>query len=90
MRNVDLIYGVLMCLLMTAVGSFLFIEFLTGFDFIRGIQFYKMHGMLGKIITLGAVLNLILFFLLLKWNKDLMARGVILGSILLTVITLLV
>jgi hypothetical protein len=46
--------------------------------------------MLGKIITLGAIVNLVLFFILLKFNKELMARGVVLGMILLTVITLIV
>ena len=45
---------------------------------------------MGKLLTLGALLNLLLFFALLKWNKELMARGVVLGSILLTILTLLV
>lgn len=90
MRNLDLIYGALMSLVLSAIGSFIFIELFTGFDFIRGIAFYKLHGLLGKIITLGAVLNLVLFFMLLKWNKDLMAKGVILGTIILTIVTLLV
>lgn len=90
MRKIDLIYGALISILLSAVGSFIFIELFTGFDFISGVQFYMAHGMLGKIITLGAILNLVLFSLLLKWNKEFMARGVILGTIILTIITLLV
>lgn len=90
MRKIDLIYGALMSIVLSAIGSFIFITLFTAFDFITGIQFYQTHGMLGKIITLGAVLNLVLFSLLLKWDKELMARGVILGTIILTVITLLV
>jgi hypothetical protein len=76
--------------LISVIGSFLFVIFVAGLDYIYGIQFYKSHGLLGKIITLGAVVNLILFFFLLKLNKDLMARGVILGMIILTIVTLLV
>lgn len=90
MQYRDLIWGVLMAIVASALGSFIFIEFVAGLDFGNGFLFYKSHGLLGKIITLGAVLNLIIFFILLKYNKDLMARGVILGTIILTVITLLI
>jgi hypothetical protein len=50
----------------------------------------KLNGYLGKIITLGAILDLILFYVLLKFNKELMARGVVLALIALTLITLFV
>ncbi|WP_309642432.1 hypothetical protein [Flavobacterium sp.] len=90
MKYRDLILGVLMAVIASVIGSFIFIKLFTGFDFVNGMLFYKSHGLLGKIITLGAILNLILFFILLKFNKDLMARGVILGMIVLTVVTLLI
>ncbi|WP_298221277.1 hypothetical protein [Flavobacterium sp.] len=90
MQYRDLILGVLMAIAASAIGSFIFIEFVAGLDFMNGFLFYKSHGLLGKIITLGAALNLIIFFILLKYNKDLMARGVILGTIILTAITLLI
>lgn len=88
MRNLDLYWGVIMAVVTTIIGSFIFIELFAEMDFFRGLLFYKSHGLLGKIITLGAILNLILFFVLLKRNKDLMARGVIFGMILITIITL--
>jgi hypothetical protein len=90
MKTRDLIIGVLLSLLTCGIGSFVFIELFTGMDFYRGIEFYKANGLLGKIITLGAILNLILFFVLLKKQKEIMARGVILGLILLTIMTLFV
>ena len=49
----------------------------------------RQAGMIGKVITLGAVLNLILFFILLNKNKELMARGIILAMFFLTVLTLI-
>ena len=86
----DLIFGVLLAIVTCGIGSFVFIELVAGMDFFQGLAFYKNSGMLGKIITLGAILNLLLFFVLLKKNKEIMARGVVLGMILLTMITLLV
>jgi hypothetical protein len=90
MKYRDLILGGLMAVLASVIGIFIFIAFFAGLNFIEGFLFYKAHGLLGKIITLGAIVNLVLFFILLKFNKDLMARGVVLGMILLTVITLIV
>ena len=90
MKYRDLILGVLMSVVASVIGSFLFVKFVAGLDYFYGMQFYKSQGLLGKIITLGAVVNLILFFILLKLNKDLMARGIILGMIILTIVTLLV
>jgi hypothetical protein len=90
MKSKDLIIGVLLAILTCAIGSFVFIEFFTGMEFYRGLEFYKTHGLLGKIITLGAILNLIVFFVLLKKNKDFIGRGIILGMILLTIVTFFV
>jgi len=62
MQYKDLILGILMAIAASALGSFIFIEWVAGLDFVNGFLFYKSHGLLGKIITLGAVLNLIIFF----------------------------
>jgi len=90
MKKTDLLIGVLIALAATAVGSLLFIELVTPYHFMDGIGMYKSHGVLGKIITLGAIMNVVLFFVLLRFNKDMMARGVILGTIILTIITVLI
>lgn len=86
----DLIIGMLLAVLASLLGSFIFIKFVAGLDFVNGFLFYRSHGLLGKIITLGAAVNLVLFFGLLKLNKELMARGVVLGMFILTIITLVI
>lgn len=86
----NLFVGAMLAFLTCGIGSFVFIELVAGMDFIQGLQFYRAHQMLGKIITLGAILNLLLFFVLLKKNKEQMARGVVLGLIVLTVVTLVI
>ncbi len=90
MKKRDLLIGALLAILTCGIGSFIFILLVAKMNFVEGLMFYKAHGLLGKIITLGAILNLILFFVLLKKNKELMARGVVLGLIILTIITLLI
>lgn len=90
MKKIDLVYGFLIGIVTSLLGVYLFVELLIGYEFETAIYAAKAEGKLGKLITLGAVLNLIVFFLLLKLNKDLMARGVILATILLTIITLVV
>lgn len=90
MKRIDLLYGFIIGLASSFVGVYLFIEFVAQYEFATAIPAIKAEGKLGKLITLGAVLNLIVFFILLKLNKELMARGVILATILLTIITLFV
>ena len=90
MNKIDLLYGFLIGIVASFIGSYIFIEAFTEYNFLDGIQVMKAKGNLGKIITLGAILNLAIFFGLLKINKELMARGVILAMIILTIITLFV
>ncbi len=90
MNKIDLLIGVIIAVIASAIGSYLFIEFFTNYSFIEGVRIMKFQGKLGKIITLGAILNIVAFFILLRFNKEIMARGVILGTIILTIITLLI
>ncbi len=90
MKKIDLFYGIIIGIITSVIGSYIFIVAFTHYSFLGGLQILKFEGKLGKIITLGAILNLVLFFGLLKYDKELMARGVILAMIILTIITLFV
>ena len=50
----------------------------------------KSQGNLGKIITLGSILTLIEFGILLKMNKEMMARGIVLAVIIVALFTLFI
>ncbi|KAF2515970.1 hypothetical protein [Flavobacterium foetidum] len=84
----DIIIGFLIGIFTSLLGSYLFITFFTNFDISSGIQVIKEQGYLGKIITLGTLLDLAVFGILLKRNEEYMARGVILAVIVLAVSTL--
>jgi hypothetical protein len=90
MKKTDLISGLLLGFTTTLLGCYLFVTFFSDFKFIPGIQIIKSQGNLGKVITIGSILTLIAFGVLLKMNKEMMARGVILAIILLTVLTLFI
>lgn len=90
MRKIDLVIGMLIGFIATFIGVFLFFTLFTEYGFTEGIEGMRAQGYLGKVITLGAIMNLIAFFVLLKLNKELMARGVVLATLLLTALTLLV
>ncbi len=88
MSKIDIFIGFVIGILASILGSFLFIKFFTGFDFMAGVESMKSEGKLGKLITLGSILDLGAFGILLKMNKDIMARGVVLSVIIITIITL--
>lgn len=88
MNKIDLLIGFAIGILASIIGCFLFITFFTDFDFVSGIESMKSEGKLGKLITLGSILDLVAFGILLKMNKDLMARGVVLAVIIIAIVTL--
>ena len=91
MKNkIDLLIGFIIGIITSLLGCFLFILLFTKYSFIVGIELLQADGKLCKIITLGTVLDLIVFWVMLKSYKEFMARGVILAVIVLTIITLFV
>ncbi|MDX6181321.1 hypothetical protein SGQ44_04110 [Flavobacterium sp. Fl-77] len=90
MDKKDIFIGFLIGILTSLLGSFLFIAFYIKSDIFSGIQILRENGYLGKVITIGTILDLIAFGILLKINRELMARGVILAVIVLALSTLFI
>lgn len=88
MNKIDLLYGFISGIVLTFIGVFTFISVFTDYSFWYGIQIMQANSSLGKLIAVGAVLNIMLFFFFLKIHKDLMARGVILATMTLAIITI--
>ena len=68
----------------------MFIIAFTPYSFLRGLLLLKYEGKLGKIVTLGILLNIGMFFGLLKYKKETIAKGIILDVILLSIINLFI
>ena len=60
-----------------------------GDDFTLVIQAATKEGFLGKLISLGALLNLIAFFIFIKKRQDYRARGVLIATIVIGLATFL-
>ena len=88
MSKIKIIYGLLLGVASTTLGTALFLEFFTDLSFVEGLKFSSLNGTIGKIITLGAILNILIFFTLLKFKQELMARGVVLATIFMAILTL--
>ncbi len=87
MKKSDLAIGLLIGILASCLGIFLFLTLATPYSLVEGLKILKAQGAMGKLITVGALLNLVVFFVLLKFNKELMAKGVVLATILITLLT---
>lgn len=90
MNKTALLSGFIIGILASILGSYIYLNLFLNLDFIVGIQTVKTQGQLGKIITLGSILDLVAFAILLKMNKEIMARGVVLAVIIITIITFFV
>jgi hypothetical protein len=88
MKKTDLFIGFFIGIISTIIGSYLFLLLFTNSHTISDILSIKQEGYLGKVITLGAILNIFIFFVLLQRKKELMARGVVLATIILAILTL--
>lgn len=86
MKYLDLLYGFLIGLATAFVGAFLFLYFFAHYNLFTDFNTVLKAGILGQVLKLGAILNLAVFFILLKFNKDSIARGIIATFIVLTLL----
>ena len=84
----DVFIGIIVGLIANMLGLFLAATFLgQGDDFMAVIKAATAEGFIGKLISLGAILNLIAFFIFIKRKQDYRARGVLLITVLIAVFT---
>jgi hypothetical protein len=86
----DFIIGFFIGLIVAFLGAFVFLYYNTHLNLYTDYELVKQQGILGKVITLGTILNIIAFFILLKMKKEFMARGIILAIISLAIYTIFI
>lgn len=85
----ELVIGFLIGIVANISGSYLYIFFFSKYDLETTIEIALEQDVLGNIIALGALLNLIVFFLFLKKNEYYKARGVIMATLIAAIIVLI-
>ncbi len=84
----EIFIGMFVGLIANAIGLFLAATLLgKGDDFTIVIKAASVEGFLGKLISLGAVLNLAAFFVFIKKKQDYRARGVLLITVFIAIFT---
>ena len=78
----EILIGFLVAVFGTLCGSYLFVEFFSQYDFYKTIEIIKQGQLIGKIVALGSVVNLFIFFVFIKKRQLYRARGVILETFL--------
>jgi len=84
----DIITGAIVGLIANAIGVYLYILAFSDYPFEETIQKSMNEGYFGKIVTLGAVLNLLVFFFFIKKRQDYKARGVLMVTVIIAVIVM--
>ena len=89
-KKKEVVKGVLFALLSSLSGLVLAILFLSENDsIIESLKNSYYDNFLGKLISLGAILNVLVFFVFIKKNQDQRAKGVLLFTIFLAIFTLI-
>lgn len=83
----EILIGVLISIVATLSGAFVYVEFFSKFDLQETLHVMKEQQLYGKVLTLAAVPNLFVFFVFLKKKQDYRARGVLLATILIAFTT---
>ncbi|MFL9837228.1 hypothetical protein ABS768_06960 [Flavobacterium sp. ST-75] len=92
-KYIQVAIGIIIGLVIASLGIFLYLKYVestTGNNLNDTITAIKSQGVMGKVITIGAIPNLLIFFLLLRLKKDMMAWGIIIATAILTLITVFV
>ena len=84
----EILIGVLVGLLATAFGCFIFIEFFSMFDFYKSLDLIRKGSLEGKILVLGALANFFVFFTFLKKKQIYRARGVLMETFFVAILVL--
>ena len=78
----EIAIGFLMGILANSIGVLLYILLFSEYSILETLQSAQENDFLGSLIALGALLNLVLFFLFLKTNKPYRARGVLMATLI--------
>lgn len=85
----EILIGFLIGVAANIAGSYLYIYFFSKYTFETTVEIALEQDLLGSIIALGAVLNLIVFFIFLKKQQFYRARGVVLATVIAAIFVLI-
>jgi heme/copper-type cytochrome/quinol oxidase subunit 4 len=89
--NKDVIVGLIIGFIASAIGLTLSLLFLgTGESISESLNIAIAQGVFTKLVSIGALLNLAAFFLFINTNKESRAKGVLIATIIVALITIII
>lgn len=85
----EILIGFIVGIIANISGSYLYIYFFSENDLETTLKLSHEQGITGSLIALGAVFNLLVFFVFLKKKQYYRARGVVLATVLAAIIILI-
>ncbi len=85
----EILIGVVVGLVANAAGIYLYIYFLSDQSLEATLHAAVENDFLGSLIALGAILNLLSFFVFLKKKQIYRARGVVLATVIAAMVILI-
>ncbi|MEN8858574.1 MAG: hypothetical protein ABF260_11005 [Flavobacteriaceae bacterium] len=79
--------GILISLFATACGVFLYLQYFSKYGFDQTVEMIKEGNLYAQVLSLAALPNLFVFFIFIKKKQDYRARGVLIASILIALVT---
>ncbi|WBX73331.1 hypothetical protein PG913_10820 [Tenacibaculum pacificus] len=87
--NKEVFIGILVSLIATACGLFMYLEFISDDTITETLKKVLEGGVLGAVLALAALPNLFVFWVFLKKKQDYRARGVLITTVAIAVISLI-
>lgn len=84
----EVIIGFAVGLIANAIGTLLYILLFSDLDITETFEAAYAQGYLGSLLALGAILNLVAFFIFLRLRRDQRAKGVLIATLLIALIIL--
>ncbi len=85
--NKGIVIGFCVAVFATLSGVYLYVELFSKYDFLTTYQMIVDGDLHAQILTLGAVPNIFVFLVFLKKNQELRAKGVLLATICVALLT---
>ncbi len=86
----EIAIGLIVGLIANFIGIFLYSNVVSDDGLLQTLSLAKQNDFLGKIISIGAIFNLVAFFIFIKKRQDYRARGVLLITVLIAVGTFVI
>jgi hypothetical protein len=78
----EILIGIIVGLLATVLGFYLYVEFVLNGSFQESLVIINNKNLYGQILSIAAIPNLLVFFIFIKKRQDYRARGVLIATFL--------